>query len=459
MTKVSGLNLEDIENLKIQKLITQVPSFSWDRTWNTFIRLTKLVSNVISFVSAGYAIATQMSVWGIGIIFFVIPEAFFRFKYNIKIKQFRDSNAEKLKYANYIHSRSMYLSNFPELRVDNVFSSFIKSFKQTTESYYKRQNNIRKKRDLHAFFWSWFDASLKRLMQIILIPISIAQRYSIGTFKYLYDFIDNIYDSSWNVIWQCLMIKSNSLYVKDYFDLFEYQGFGDIASGNETLDPLTTPRLKFVNVSFNYPESPSAALSNISFTIEPGEKVAIIGHDNSGKSTTAKLLCGLYRVSPGDILIDKISIKNLARGELKNKISIVFENYIKYNFSIRKNITVTEPERDFNRRLYEEALEISEIKDLMDELLIDENQILGKMFGNGINISTGHWQRLAIARAIYRDRPILILDESFTQIDGFSRRPIMQKIIKHRPKQTFINITQDDIHTDLFDKIIYIEDG
>ena len=79
------------------------------------------------------------------------------------------------------------------------------------------------------------------------------------------------------------------------------------------------------------------------------------------------------------------------------------------------------------------------------------------MFGKGISISTGHWQRIAIARAIYHDRVVLILDESLTQIDSFSRRPILENIIKHRPKQTLIHITQEVAEKDLFDKLIYVE--
>ena len=203
------------------------------------------------------------------------------------------------------------------------------------KKYYKL-NNIDSVRDFWTFLFSWFHGSLVRIIQKLLNPVAITRDYTIGTFKYLFDYIDKLYSSSWNVIWNSLMIKTNTLYIKDYFDFFEYQGFGDITSGNETLDPLAVPKIEFVNVDFRYPSSTSTALKNISFTIEPGEKIAIIGHDNSGKSTIAKLLCGLYMVGPGDILIDDVSIKNLSRGELKNKIAVVFEDFVKYNFSIAK---------------------------------------------------------------------------------------------------------------------------
>lgn len=459
MTKVSTLNLEDIEKPKLQNLLSSVPSFCWQNTWDTYKRVVNLAFHLIKLVSAGYIIATQMSIWGLAVLLLVIPEAIFRFKYNVKIKKFRDENNEKLKYFQYLHKQSVLLRNFPELRVDNIFEFFLKSFSRTARPYFKKQNSIRSKRDMHAFFWSWFDGSLRRIVQILLIPVAVINRYTIGTFKYLFDYIDNYYNSSWSVIWNSMMLKSNALYVKDYFDLIEYQGFGDVVSGDQTLEPLKTPKIEFVNVSFKYPNSPSVALNNISFTINSGEKVAIVGHDNSGKSTISKLMCGLYRVGPGDILIDDISIKNLSRGELKDKVSVVFENYIKYNFSLKKNIVVAEPQRDFNRRRYEESLEITDLSEWMNEEGIKDSQVLGKLFGGGMDLSTGYWQRIAIARAVYRDRAILILDESFTQIDGFSRKPILKRLIKHRPNQTFVNITQDKTELDLFDKVIFIEKG
>ncbi|MBN2100379.1 ABC transporter ATP-binding protein [Candidatus Dojkabacteria bacterium] len=457
--KISQLNLEDVENNTLQNLITNVPTYSVDATWDTYKRTIDLGYNMIRLVSSGIIIAEQMSWWGVGVIILVIPEAFFSYRYNTKLKEYRDSKAEKNKYFNYLYNESNRLINFPELRVDNVFEFFLKSFERTAQPYYNGQNEIRLKRQTGSVFLGWFDGSLRRIVQLALIPFAVIRRYTIGTFKYLFDYIDTLYSASWSVIWNILCIKNNALYTKDYFGLLEYKGFGDIASGSAKLDPTKVPKIEFVNVEFKYPESSSAALDDISFEIQPGEKVNIIGRDNSGKSTLAKLLCGLYRVGPGDILIDDISIRNLDRGELKDKISVVFENYVKYNFSIRKNIVVTESERDFNRRRYEEALEITGLDNWLKEENISDSTVLGKLFSKGMDVSSGHWQRIAIARALYRDRAILILDESFTQIDGFSRKPIIEGIIKHRPKQTLINITQEETEKDLFDRSIYIDKG
>jgi ABC-type multidrug transport system fused ATPase/permease subunit len=458
--KMSELNLEDIEKSDLQNLLTSVPSYSFHATWDTYIRTTDLVNNIINLVSAGYIIITQMSWWGIIVVLFVLPEALTRHKYNTKQKEYIDKNMEKQKYFEYIYTQSMLLNNFPELRVDNVFDFFKQSYKRAAKPYYKDLNDkIRRKRNFWHFLLSWFDGTLRSFMQILLVPIAVVRQFTIGKFKYLFDYIENLYVASWQVVWNFLMIKYRLLYVKDYFDLKEYQGFGDISSGNMDLDPLRIPKIEFVNVSFRYPNSSSAALNNISFTIEPGEKVAIIGYDNSGKSTIAKLISGLYQIGPGDILIDDISITNLKRGELKDRMAVVFENYVKYKFSIRKNITVSEPNRDFNRRKYEEALEVTGLDKWMKEQELDDSQILGKLFSNGTEISSGHWQRLAIARALYRDRAILVLDESLTQIDGFSRRPILSSIMSHRPKQTLIHICQEEDNKDLFDKLIYLEKG
>ncbi len=458
--KMADLNLEDIEKPKLQNLLTSVPAHSFWATWDTYLRTTELVNNVINLWSAGTIIVTQMAWWGLIVILFVLPEALVRHYYNVKQKDYIDKNMEKQKYFEYLYTQAMIIKNFPELRVDNIFDFFKQSYTRAAKPYYDDLNkDIRRKRDFWHFLLSWVDGSMKSIMQILLIPISVAQKFTIGTFKYLYDYVANLYSASWRVIWNFLMIKYRLLFVRDYFSLKEYRGFGHISEGKENLDPLTIPKIEFVNISFQYPNSASAALDNISFEIEPGQKVAFIGYDNSGKSTIAKLLSGLYQIGPGDILIDDISITNLKRGELKDRMAVVFENYVKYNFSIRKNITLSEPNRDFNRRKYEEVLEVTGLHEWMEEENLDDSQVLGKLFSNGMDISSGHWQRIAIARALYRDRAILVLDESFTQIDGFSRRPILSNIINYRTKQTLINITQEEDNKDLFDKVFYLEKG
>ncbi|MBN1618170.1 ABC transporter ATP-binding protein [Candidatus Dojkabacteria bacterium] len=458
--KFAQLNLQDVEQTKFQNLVqSRVPNYSLDTIWDTYLKVTDILYQSIRLVSSAIVIVTQMSIWGLVIALFVIPEAIFRFNENQKIKEYRDKNTEKRKFIDYLSRQATDIANFAELRVDNGFKFFHKSFERESSSFIREETKLNKEGQIVSFVWSWIGSSLRRLAQLALVPIAIIDKYSIGTFKYLFDYIDNLYGASWNVIWQILMLKNNTLYIKDYFDLMEYQGFGDVFSGSQQLNNMDTPKIEFKNVSFKYPNSSASAIEDISFIINPGEKVAVIGHDNSGKSTLSKLLCGLYQIGPGDIFIDDISIKNLERGELKEKLAMVFENYVKYTFSIRKNIVLTEPERLFNRRLYEEALEITGLDDWLKEYGMKDSQVLGKLFSNGMDISSGHWQRIAIARAIYHDRSVLIFDESLTQIDSFSRRPILEKTIKHRPKQTFINITQDESDSDLFDKIIYINKG
>jgi ABC-type multidrug transport system fused ATPase/permease subunit len=459
MHQLSRMNLQDFEKREVQNLLANDPIYNQPLVLDTYFTISRLLYNMVTLVLASAFVVKEMAWWGVLVGLFVIPEAFYRYHYNVKLKQFRDSDTDRLKYFEYLFKQSTLPQNFSELRVDNVFSFFINSYKESAKKYFDQVYQIRFIRDGGAIFFEWFDSLFLRVAQMMLIPISIAFRYSIGTFKYLFDYIEKVYDSAWYVLWNSLLIKSNMLYVADYFAFADYQGFGDVASGTQMLDPLKSPRIDFQNISFSYPGSTTPIVSGLTFTIEPGSNVAIVGRDNSGKSTVAKLLCGLYEIGPGDILIDGISIRNLSRGELKNKISVVFETFIKYNFSIRKNITVAQSERDFDRRSYEEALEITGLDEWMKESGIDDHTILGKLFGNGIEISTGHWQRIAIARAIYRDRQILILDESLTQIDSFSRRAILERIIRHRPNQTFIHITQETEHLDLFNKVIRIEKG
>jgi ABC-type multidrug transport system fused ATPase/permease subunit len=194
--------------------------------------------------------------------------------------------------------------------------------------------------------------------------------------------------------------------------------------------------------------------------IKAGEKVAILGGDGSGRSTLLKLLTGLYAIQIGEYYIGKHSIRELDRGELKGKISVVFQDFVKYNFSLRRNITLSAEQDRINKSRYNEILEVTGIDKIIKAEKIEDSQILGKYFSRGRDLSPGNWQRIAIARMLYRNRRIFIMDEPFTYLDDPSSAELVENIIAYLGKdKTLIFITQDAIHLKNFDQIYMMEGG
>jgi ABC-type multidrug transport system fused ATPase/permease subunit len=253
------------------------------------------------------------------------------------------------------------------------------------------------------------------------------------------------------------MLDSN-MYIDKYFDFVDYKGFGDVSVGKMKLQK-GTPVLAFQNLDYQYADGTNKVLENVNFKIDAGDKVAFIGGDGSGKSTLVKMLCGLYEVTAGDYVVGKYSVRELERGDLKDRISLVTQDFNKYSLSIKENITIGEKD-EIKHTLYEKVKRVCGIDEFIEHEGITEDQRLGKAFDKGREISPGYWQRIAIARALYRNKQIFILDEPFTYVDQEARRKMLKSIVSFvGPDRTLICIFQGTENIDLFDRVYTLKHG
>ena len=309
-----------------------------------------------------------------------------------------------------------------------------------------------------GFFLALVDQFLFRALLVILVAIAIVQRFTVGTFQAFFNYMISLYDASL-ALWDRLSaIGNNADYIGDYYELMNFEGFGDVSIG-QTVIESAVPKIEMLDLTFCYPGQREPAVRGLNFTIKPGEKVALVGAGGSGETTIVKLLCGLYKISEGDILYDGTSIKDLARGELKNKISVLFEYFVKYDMSIRKNILLSDAEREYDKELYKGVLRATLLDRWLEKGCLNDTQILGRLFGAGMEISSAHWQRIAVARTLYRNRSIFIMDEPLTLVDDGMRRRILENIIGFVGDRTLIMAMHSMEDVSLFDRVLIVKDG
>lgn len=169
--------------------------------------------------------------------------------------------------------------------------------------------------------------------------------------------------------------------------------------------------IEFRNVSFRYPNTEENAISNVSFKLHQGEKLAIVGRNGSGKSTIVKLLTHLYSDFEGEILINGHSIHELDKDIFREKIGVVFQDFVHYEMAVRDNIGFGHVASRENDEAIWTAIDKAGITDLIVGLPDKMNTLLGKWFEDGQQLSGGQWQRIAIARAFMRNADIYVLDE------------------------------------------------
>ncbi len=243
-----------------------------------------------------------------------------------------------------------------------------------------------------------------------------------------------------------MKVKLN-LFYKKYIDQEYY---------SETVEEISPINfIEINNLFFKYPHSTNYSLKNINLSINPGDILVIVGENGSGKSTLAKIILGLHGIQNGQLFYNGVDINNIERGKLFSNMSVVTQDYLKYPFPLLENITL---EADVKLEMVEEFCArfnylLPDQKDLISDCL------LGIDYEGSRQLSGGQWQRIAIARALYKDSRILVLDEATSAMDPETESKLMKDIVETREKKITI-IVSHRLHIALYaSKIIVVQNG
>lgn len=247
-------------------------------------------------------------------------------------------------------------------------------------------------------------------------------------------------------------------YAARWFELFDMKP--QIQSKKDAIRFSFTepPLIEFKNVSFRYPSDTGdnpVVLKDLSFTIKPGEKIAIVGVNGSGKTTLIKLLCRIYDPTGGSILINGTDLRDIHLEDWQSAIGILFQDFPIYNLTIRDSIRVGRITDSMEQEKLEKAAKYSGA----DEFITDYDQLIWKEFKDGIDLSKGQHQRLAVARMFYRNAAITILDEPTASIDAVTEEKIFASLEKNTEGKTVILITHRFSTVKNANKILMMEHG
>lgn len=246
---------------------------------------------------------------------------------------------------------------------------------------------------------------------------------------------------------------------KRYLEIQHYDTFMALSEENrvdENATPVSsTDGIVLENVHFAYPNMEEKVLRDISLHIAPHEKVALVGRNGTGKSTLVKLLCGLYSPDGGVVRVRGQNPATMQRNQLKNSISVVFQDFGKYNLSVRENIAMGQMEKLSD----DEALQDAMRQGLADAMDLNLDQPLGKLVDDGVDLSGGQWQRLAIARACIADSDFIILDEPTAALDPIAESEMYHAFAQVLKDRGCIMISHRLASARMCDRILVLEDG
>jgi ATP-binding cassette subfamily B protein len=250
-----------------------------------------------------------------------------------------------------------------------------------------------------------------------------------------------------------------ALYLDDLFSFFEIEP--EIKS-RENARPFPNPILQgftFDDVGFIYPGAERWAVRHLRFTLQAGEVLALVGENGAGKTTLVKLLARLYDPDEGRILLDGHDLREYDLDQLRSSIGVIFQDFVRYHLTAGENIAVGRIEAKSDRPRIERAAQQSLANEVIEKLPLGYDQIIGKRFKQGIDLSGGEWQKVAIARAYMRDAEVLILDEPTAALDARSEFEVFQRFKELSEGKTAVLISHRFSSVRMADRILVLADG
>lgn len=302
-------------------------------------------------------------------------------------------------------------------------------------------------------------AVLSVLIVLILIGPVTSGILSIGMFMSIVNSVfDLINYLAWSLPEYGDNLAKNKEYLVDLTNFVKLEGDeGYLLRPAKKVSKLKS--LEFRNVSFKYPGTEKYILKDMSFVIEEGRHYAFVGANGAGKTTITKLITGLYEDFEGEILINGKSIKTYRQDQLKAMCSVVYQDFARYYISFRDNILLGDINSFDNVDNMNKAIETVELQDVVGGLPLGINSNLGKIKNNGVDLSGGQWQRIAMARGIVSPASIRILDEPTAALDPISESNVYEKFEEISRGQTTIFISHRLGSTKIADEIFVIGDG
>jgi ATP-binding cassette subfamily B protein len=213
------------------------------------------------------------------------------------------------------------------------------------------------------------------------------------------------------------------------------------------------------NVSFVYPGTERRVLNRLNFHLHPGERVALIGENGQGKTTIVKLITRLYDPTEGQVLLDGVDLREYDLEDLYREIGVIFQDFMRYEMTARENIAVGKIDEIENKPMLEEAAHKSLADEVVAKLSGTYEQMLGRRFEGGVDLSGGEWQKIALARAYLRDAQLLVLDEPTAALDARSEYQVFQRFAELTAGKMALFISHRFSTVRMADRIVVLENG
>lgn len=455
--KCGKLSLEMLERTETYDTITRLEQEIAVKPYQTLQAIMNIFSSTVSLISASILIISWN--WKIEVALIIISLSMFIGQIIIGNKEFmmKYSRSNKEREAWYFSYLLTHDTAFKEVKSYNLKDYFIEKYKTISSLFIRQENTIEKYKTILNSIIGLIQDIFSLFIMVMALSGAYAGEIMIGTVVAYLNAISMIETSTNSVAAGIYSIYNSNLYIRMLKDFIENsEGEEKVSKDHLKIEKINKIELR--NVCFDYPEFKNV-LRNISLTIGNNDQIAIVGKNGSGKSTLFKILCGLYYPKRGEILINDKPIEKYSIEEYRERTSVLFQDFLKYEGSLKENVILGDIRRDSIDDNVNDALNKANVDFLREEKKYSLDRILGNWFDNGSQLSGGQWQKIALARVYYKEADIYLLDEPSSALDAMAELKIFNSFFEVSKEKMAIYITHRVKIAKNATKIVVIDNG
>lgn len=458
--KASVLPYEYFENHQVYDNIQRARDESTYRPFQIFEQTLGIISGLVTLISVTLILIVWK--WWLIIVLLIIPllSAYSFLKLGRQEFMLSFFQASKRRILYYITLLMTTDQNVKEIKTFDKTDVMKTKYEETYNHIFNENKRMTMRRFRTTIIFDLLTITIVGIVLFYLVYEAYMGLIAIGSLVAYIQAVNRTQAQSSSVLRLCFSLYENNLFLNQLFTFMDLPESTQTKGLMQSFIPNNTEQdgsLKFNDVTFTYPSRETAALQNINLTIKPGEIVALVGENGSGKSTLTKLICRLFNPTEGTITYNGSLIQHYGIKEWKSKLSVVFQEFNRYELTAYENITLGGAE--FSETDVHRAAQLSCSEDFIGSLPEKYDSQLGVWFEGGVQLSGGQWQKLAIARAFIRDAEIYVLDEPTSSIDGFSQEEIFNNFREICSKKIGLFISHRLSNVIHADKIVVLKDG